>query len=123
MNVNSIMLGLADVTGLEVEEDSYTGNASEYIIFNYADERGELFGNDTMLTETASMIINITLIKYKRDSDETDYQSIKKAVRDYLLSNDAYDVSSSVYTEKLSDYDEARHLVFECKFTKEVEKE
>lgn len=121
MNINSIMLGLEKVTGLEVEEDSYTGLADEYIVFNYADVRGVLFGDNVTLIETASMIINVTLIKKKTGKAETNYQGIAADVARYLAENDALDVSYSVFSEKLSDEDEVRHLVFECKFTKEVE--
>lgn len=121
MNINSIMLGLEDVTGLEVEEDSYTGTDLEYITFNYADERGELFGDDTELLETANMILNVCLTKYRKGHYETNYQTLKKDIKDYLKENDAYDITSNVFTEKLSDGDEVRHLVIECKFTKEVE--
>ena len=123
MNVNGIMLGLEEVTGLTVEEDSYTGKDAEYIVFNYADERGELFGDDTAVLETASMIINVTLTKYRRGASETNYQGLKKEIRAYLEEHDAYDITSSVFSEKLSDKDEVRHLVFECKFTKEVERD
>ena len=123
MNINSIMLGLEEVTGFEVEEDSYTGTDDEYIVFDYADVRGELFGDNETLIETASMIINITLIKRKPGKNETNYQGIAVNVAHYLVENDAFDVSYSVFSEKLSDEDEVRHLVFECKFTKEVEED
>jgi hypothetical protein len=121
MNINGIMLGLEDVTGLEVEEDSYTGKADEYIVFNYADVRGSVFGDDEELLETASMIINVNLIKCKRGAEETNYHAIRRAIKSYLQKHDAYDISYSVYSEKTSDQDEIRHLVFECKFTKEEE--
>ena len=123
MNINSIMLGLEGVTGLEVEEDSYTGTEDEYIVFDYADVRGELFGDNETLIETASMIINITLIKRKPGKNETNYQGLAVDVARYLAENDAIGVSYSVFSEKLSDEDEVRHLVFECKFTKEVEED
>lgn len=121
MNINAIMLGLEAVTDLEVEEDSYTGDNHEYIVFNYADVRGEVFGDDVELLETANMIINVSLIKTMNGAAETNYHTIRRAIKAYLQSNDAYDISYSVFTEKLSDQDEIRHLVFECKFTKEEE--
>ncbi len=121
MNINSIMLGLEGVTGLEVEEDSYTGDKDEYIVFDYADVRGELFGDNESIIETASMIINITLIKRKPGKSETNYHGIAVNVARYLAEYDASGISYGVFSEKLTDQDEVRHLVFECKFTKEVE--
>ena len=46
MNVNPIIKQALDPLGFPVEPDVYRGNALDYIIFNYADERPTVYADD-----------------------------------------------------------------------------
>jgi hypothetical protein len=46
MNVNPLIISGLSSLGLPVAPDAYTGTATEYIVFNYADERPEMYADD-----------------------------------------------------------------------------
>lgn len=113
MDVNKKILALSQIVNLPVEEDEYEGNASEYVVFNYSDERSTEFGDDNPLINTASMMIKAVLKK------NTDYFIIKDKIWEYLLSIGAYDITFQTYLERISNDKKMRNLIFDYKITKE----
>lgn len=101
---------LKNVTGLDVAPDKYHGNNEEYITFNYADERGELFAEDDVLYDIASMQVHVFL------KESANYLAMKKKVKDYLESIDAYGTSVTTIFE---DDTRKRHMIFEFDYSKE----
>jgi hypothetical protein len=76
MNVNSIIIGALSSLNMPVEPDSYTGAATDYITFNYADERPAIYVETVDVYDETS-----TQIHYFTKSDP---QTNKKAIRRLL---------------------------------------
>lgn len=110
MNINTILLGLREVTGLEVEPDAYTGSAPEYITFHYADERTELYADDRPIADTAYIQVHLFT--------PGNYMIKKRIIRDYLEEKGFTGVSiQSLYESETK----LHHIVFECEWTEERE--
>lgn len=81
MNVNPIVISaLTPILGIEPTPKKYTGSASEYITFQYADERPALSADDAdILDETTIQVHGFTKINP---------HALKKAIRKALKSAD-----------------------------------
>lgn len=71
MNVNPIIKQALDPLGFPVEPDVYRGNALDYIIFNYADERPTVYADDVDKFDVTTVYVHFfckekSPIKYKR---------------------------------------------------------
>lgn len=112
MNLDSLIKETLSFTGLEIEQDEYTGDEDKYIIFTYEDEKPELFSDNNVTEDTA--YIQIQLITPK----DFDYKALKDKIRNALEAADFFVTSihsflGSVYvgTEK------TRQTVFEINYT------
>lgn len=78
MNVNERIISLEQIIGYPVSQDIYEGKEDKYIVFNYEDERVELFGDNKELMETAYLHIAFYTPK------DYDYHSDKKLIKKEL---------------------------------------
>ena len=58
MNINPIVIAALASLSIPVEPNTYDGIATEYIIFNYADERPEVYANDTDILEETTIQVH-----------------------------------------------------------------
>lgn len=110
--ITDLLDGLTVATGLEIEENDYGGDEQEYIVYDYTDSRGGLFGDDWAQTVETTIQLRVRLHK------ETDYYELKETIWDYLEEYDFYDLSFDNYCEK-EDGDVFRYLIFECSYTEQ----
>ena len=107
MNINPIVMELAEVTGLPVVPDLYTGEADKWIVFTYADERGALYGDNH--EEYTEVTIQVTLYT----PANFNYMALKKQIKDALVDRDFQIQSVQSWLEdndKKASY--IRHTVF-----------
>ncbi len=112
MTVNEKIIQALAPLGIHIEADFYGNGETEYITFNYADDRAGDFGDNKPLHVVAYMQIH-----YFAPMDK-DYLQIKKQIRKALFSAgftypDVTD--ATVLDERI------RHLVFECNIENENE--
>lgn len=112
MNLNEKLNALLGKTGLEIEQDEYTGKKDQYIIYTYENERPGSFGDNSPTSDTA--YVQIQLITPKNFN----YFELKTKIRNLLEDADFLVLSTrsflgSVYTgtEKI------RQTVFEVSYT------
>ena len=112
MNVNKTILGLKNKTGIDVEQDMYTGTNDKYITFNYADETVTIYADGEPQADIAYMQIHLfTPIKIN-------YFRYKEQISKYLLENDFSITSVMTFLEKDTKF---RHTVIEANITEERE--
>jgi len=76
VNVNPLIISALTSLGLPISANVYDGTATEYITFNYADERPAVFADDVdILDETVAQVHYFT---------KGDPQANKKAIRKAL---------------------------------------
>lgn len=77
MNVNSTLLtALSPIA--PTYPDFYSGDANEYITFNYADERPALYANNTDLYDETTVQVHY----FTKGNPHTNKKAIRKALRD-----------------------------------------
>ena len=116
MDVNTEIMKLHDITGLDVQADLYTGKNSSYIVFTYTDERPVFWGDDDTLADEVT--IQVSLYTPPK-SDHMDY---KHKIRDYLETlGEINDISSWIdtYMSKNNLEVAIRHTTFNVTITKE----
>ena len=78
MNVNPDIQKLAEITGLPVSPDVYSGDNEKYITYEYTDERPIFWGDDQTLYDQLMVRVNLfTPPKFN-------YMDLKHQIRDYL---------------------------------------
>lgn len=103
--VNKIITTALKSLGLPIAERLYEGKATEYITFNWADDRAVDFGDDVPEADVAYMQIHYVCPWNK------DYKSTKRSIRQLLHS------AGFTWPEVTDVSEEAsrlRHFVFEC---------
>lgn len=114
MDLNEKLITLLKITGLEVCQDEYDGKKDKYIIFTYADERPESFGDNRVESDTA--YLNIQLITPK----SFNYLSLKKTIRNLLEDADFIVTSiSSFLGDVYFGTEKTRQTVFEVNYTEQ----
>lgn len=104
MNVNPLIVSaLASMTPIPVTPASDKGTATEYIIFNYADERPEVSGNDNDLIDTTEMQIHYFT--------KGNPQANKKTIRRLLKAAGFTIINTQEFFETETRYN---HVVVEC---------
>lgn len=112
VTVNQKIIEAVEPLGVTVTPDFDGGGANEYITFNYVDDRGEEFGDDTPLFDVAYMQVHYFLPR------EKDYLEKKKRIRGLLFkAGFTYPVVSELIEGK------KRHLIFECEIVNRSEME
>ena len=103
MTVDSLIVSALSSLSLPVYADVYLGDETDYITFNYADERPALRADDTdIYDETAIQVHYFT----KSNPDTT-----KKAIRRLLRASGFTIISTSQFYEDDTKY---RHVVVEA---------
>ena len=103
MNVNPIVISALTSLSLPTSPNHYDGTATEYITFNYADERPALRADDVdVLDETTIQVHYFT---------KTDPQANKKAIRKLLRAAGFSIISTSEFYE---DDTKFNHIVVEA---------
>ena len=110
MNVNPIIIaGLASL-GLPIEPDHYEGDSTDYITFVYADERPDVFADDTDTFDITSMQIHY----FTKSDPEDNIKAIRRLLRvvGFAISN----------TQRFYEDDTGyNHIVVECWIDGEIE--
>lgn len=115
MDVNKKLKDLLEgPTGLKVDQDEHSGKDSKYIIFTYADERPETYGDNK--PESDTVYLNIQLITPKNFN----YMKLKHEIRDLLEGADFIVTSiSSFLGDVYFGTEKTRQTVFEVKYTEQ----
>ena len=100
--------------GLPIAEQLYEGKATEYITFNWADDRAGDFGDDEPTEEVAYMQIHYVAPWSK------DYKATKRSIRQLLHSAG---FTWPEVTDVSDDSARLRHFVFECEIENPYELE
>jgi hypothetical protein len=85
VNVNPIVITALAPLGLPVSPNVYTGTATDYITFNYADERPEVYADDTDILDSTTIQVHY-FEKKKTAPDVPHIQTRKKEIRKALRS-------------------------------------
>lgn len=112
MNVNPLILELNMVTGYPVVPDLYEGNEDKWIVFTYADERGELYGDDVELYTTAKLYVSFYCPM------SWNYMADKKVIKKKLVELGFQVESISSYIDdSLEGAEKVRRVLFEVNIT------
>ena len=117
MNVNERMMALGQVIGYPVKQDIYEGAEDKYIVFNYEDERGSLFGDDEELMETA--YLQVAFYTPENYNYHEDKKRIKKELK--TLGFNVESVQSWLEEAALHGVERVRHTAFYVNITEQVE--
>jgi hypothetical protein len=77
MNVNPIIISALSPLGLPVDPNVHTGNADEYITFNYADERPALYADDSDVYDETVIQVHY----FTKGNPQLNKKAIRKALR------------------------------------------
>jgi len=103
VNVNPLVISALSSLALPVEPNVYKGEATDYIVFNYVDERPALSADDTDVNDATTTRINY----FTKSNPQTN----KKAIR-RLMRVAGFIVSS---TQELYEADTGyTHIIVEC---------
>lgn len=113
MNLNPILKELEKELGYPVVQDVYTGEKEIYGVYAYEDERGELYGDDNPIEDTAYMRIQIYT------PQNYNYMQLKHQTRNYLEAKGFIITGIRSWLEKKLDRnaDQIRCTVMEMKYT------
>ena len=103
MNINPIVKAALASLNLPVEANVYNGTATEYIQFNYADERPEVYADDADQLDSTSIQVH-----YFTKSNP---QVNKKAIRRLLRAAGFTITGTQEFYESDTNYN---HIVVEC---------
>lgn len=96
--------------GFPYEPDVYTGEKETYFVYNYADERGIVFADDSPEVVKADVQVHFFL------PVEENFIKIKNRIREALFRQGfTYPLVTVLIEEK------KRHIVFECSIEEEME--
>ena len=96
--------------GFPYEPDIYTGEEERYFVYNYADERGLVFADDSPEVVKADVQVHFFL------PVEENFIKIKNRIREALFKQGFTYPEVTVLREA-----KKRHLVFECDIEEELE--
>jgi hypothetical protein len=77
MNINQIISNALSSMDVPVWPNHYDGNASAYIIFNYADERPETYADDEDILDETSIQVHL----YTKSDPQADKKKIRRLLR------------------------------------------
>ena len=97
MNTNPLIISALSAIGIPVEPLKYTGYATEYIVFNDADNRATGFANDEDVQETAWVQVHY----FTKTNPKVKAKQIRKALRNagfiYLSKSESYEDDTGFY--------------------------
>lgn len=77
MNVNSLIISTLSPLSLPTDPNHYEGDATEYITFNYADERPVLSGDDKDLCDETVVQVHY----FTKGNPQTNKKAIRRLLR------------------------------------------
>jgi len=77
MNVNPLIISALSSLSIPVVANVYTGTASEYITFNYADERPALRADDTDILDETTVQVHY----FTRGNPQANKKAIRRLLR------------------------------------------
>lgn len=78
MNINAIVISaLTPILGVDPSPNVYTGSATSWITFNYADERPELNADDTDILDSTTIQVHY----FTKGNPQANKKAIRKALR------------------------------------------
>lgn len=77
MNINSIVISALASLNLPVSIDRYEGTGTEYVIFNYADERPSIRADDTDILDETTIHVHY----FKQGNVQANKQAIRRLLR------------------------------------------
>lgn len=85
MNVNPIVISALSPLGLPVSSNVYTGAATDYIVFQYADERPALSADDADIYDATVIQVHY----FAKGNPQANKKAIRKALRSagFLIQN------------------------------------
>jgi len=112
MSVNSTIKTILDVYGYPVEFMGYEGLLKTYFVFNYSDDRGDAYSDD-------SPEFNMVSVQIHFFSPLTfNHLILKKQIRNALFENGfTYPTVQTFYESDTK----LNHLIFECDYTEPKE--
>lgn len=117
MNLNEKIRTLEVEIGYPVRQDIYEGKEDKYIVFSYEDERGELFGDNEELAETA--YLQIALYTPQNYDYFDDKKKIKKELK--KLGFQVESIQSWLEETAMQGIERKRHTAFYVNFTEAAE--
>ena len=114
MNVNPIIINALMPEGLPIAPGIYTGTADKYYTFNYEDDRGDVYADDTPQIDVASIQIHLFVPL------GFDYIALKKRTRSRLF---GAGFSYPVITELDEKDTKKKHIIFQCEIDGQSETE
>lgn len=105
MNVNNLIISTLSPIVADVVPTKYTGTATTYITFNYEDDRGVAFADDTPIADVAYLQIHLFCPR------TSNYHSKKTQIRKALFNAGfSYPQITSLYEDET----ETNHIIFQC---------
>lgn len=113
MNLNPKLLKLEEVTSYPVVPDLYRGDSDKYIVFTYANEKGELYADDAEQFTTVRMYVSL----YAPEAHN--YMTDKKRIKDALVAEgfQIEDISSYLDDSAMGGSEFIRRVLFTINFT------
>lgn len=106
MNVNSLIISALASLSIPVVADAYSGTATEYITFNYSDERPVNYADDEDINESATIQVHYFTKTNPLVKKETIKTLLKAAGFVYINTENLYETDTefrhiivSVWTE------------------------
>ena len=96
--------------GYPYKPDVYQGDCERYFVYNYADQRGNLWADDEPETVIASVQVHFFM------PEKENFIKIQNKIRKALFEQGFTFPQVTVLTEN-----KKRHLVFECEIEEEME--
>ena len=96
--------------GYPYKPDVYQGDCEKYFVYNYADQRGNLWADDEPETVIASVQVHFFM------PEKENFIKIQNKIRKALFEQGFTFPQVTVLTEN-----KKRHLVFECEIEEEME--
>jgi len=114
MNVNSLIINTISPLGYPVVPSKYTGTNPTYIVFNYVDDRDEVFADNEPIIDIAYMQIHLFC------PVTFNFHTLKKQIRSKLFkAGFSYPQITTLYEDETS----KNHIVFECEIEGKSETE
>jgi len=110
MNINPLVISALASLALPVEPNVYTGTATDYIVFNYADERPALNADDTDINDATVIRVN-----YYTKSNP---QANKKAIRRLMRAAGFFITGTQELYESDTGY---THIIVECSIDGDID--
>lgn len=103
-----------------LEPNMYDGTENYYITYNYADDRGGDFGDDSPLCNVADIQVHF-FMPQKDKAKKLNFIPYKEEIRRALYQNDfTYPVVRTISNTDTDRQMDVWHIVFECEYVETI---